>query len=168
MRSGKTFREKISSTNSELYCQIAMALSNAIVNVLKKSLFFTACFIVLPSSKTTSGCSRLPLNISFVIVSANPFHEIRNPNEHLLLRFSIFCLKITNSFFPHLLVQFLHSTIKMADSLRNRGSSLLFNRIRSISSVSVSWSNPLIESPGIVSNNLYASSSSALPFSCAD
>jgi hypothetical protein len=45
------------------------------------------------------------------MVPAKPFHEIKNPQEHLCLRLFSFSLNNTNSSLPTLDDQFLHSAI---------------------------------------------------------
>jgi hypothetical protein len=79
---------------------------------------------LLPSSSTIKMPSRVPRSNSLVTVFANPFQEIRKPSEHRRFLFSIFSRNITTSSFPHLLVQFLHSAGRIADSRRKRGSAL--------------------------------------------
>jgi len=103
----------------------------------RKSLERTDDRISSPVIGTISVSSRLPRNISFVIVSAKPFQEIKKPSVERWLRFSIFSLNNTKSFFPHFPVQFLHSARINAASRRSRASLQSFRTDISISSVAV-------------------------------
>lgn len=127
-----------------------------------KLLSHTASRISSPFMGTINVSSLVPRSISLVTVSLNPFHEIKNPSEHLALRFSILLLKSTNSFFPHLDVQFLHSTRRSALSLLKRGSVLSLIISMSISSVSVRI-RPETLNPSTVSISRLTSSSSERP-----
>lgn len=138
------------------------ASSQHLTSTSKMFPSLTAARMSLPVTGTTRVSSRLPRNISFVIVVANPFHETRKPRVQRFFRFSIFCLKITNSFFPHLELQFLHSTRRIAASRRNRGSALSFRTRISISSVAVRI-RLVTEKPEIESKSRATSSSRERP-----
>ncbi|MGA7618254.1 helix-turn-helix domain-containing protein [Candidatus Binatus sp.] len=97
------------------------ARSQASSRTLAKFTLLTARRMSSPVIGTIKTSSRLPRNVSFITVVVKPFQETRNPIEHLRVRFSTFCLKITNSSLPHFAPQFLHSASNKADSRRSRG-----------------------------------------------